>query len=121
MGLFIKMSSVKKQRVEVEAKIKVVLGTMEFGRGPMEEESRELLQIFFEYGNFEKNAGEIDTAILYCGGQTEKILGSLEANKTFKVACKVNPWGKNSLSKGNLIQQFNLSLSRLKAKQVDIL
>uniref|UniRef100_A0A7S0GPE9 NADP-dependent oxidoreductase domain-containing protein n=1 Tax=Amorphochlora amoebiformis TaxID=1561963 RepID=A0A7S0GPE9_9EUKA len=66
---------------------------------------------------------ELDTAIMYCSGKTEKILGQLGMGKDSKVkiACKVNPIGRNFLTAKSLRGQFNLSLSRLGTKCVDIL
>eukprot|EP00467_Chlorarachnion_reptans_P023819 CAMPEP_0114538076 /NCGR_PEP_ID=MMETSP0109-20121206/29937_1 /TAXON_ID=29199 /ORGANISM="Chlorarachnion reptans, Strain CCCM449" /LENGTH=319 /DNA_ID=CAMNT_0001722045 /DNA_START=112 /DNA_END=1071 /DNA_ORIENTATION=- len=96
--------------------MKVSLGTMEMGRGPGAKESEVMIQEFMKLGH-----DELDTAIMYCGGDTEKILGQVLKEKKVKIACKVNPIGKNSLTASSIKSQFNLSLSRLGLKAVDIL
>jgi len=64
----------------------------------------------------------IDTAYMYCGGDTEKVLGGLEGWKG--QACidsKVNPWNQNSLKAESIQKQFTASLNHLKVPNIDTL
>eukprot|EP00466_Bigelowiella_natans_P007328 jgi/Bigna1/147302/aug1.139_g22010 len=98
--------------------MKVILGTMEMGRGVDSKQSLEMIQNFMEEGY-----SDLDTAIMYCGGKTEKILGEIKmgTNEAVHIATKVNPIGSNSLTEASIRQQFHLSLERLGTKCVDIL
>jgi hypothetical protein len=49
-------------------KIRVVLGTMAIGGTMNQDTSRQLLELFSSYGHF-----EVDTALMYQGGKTEKV------------------------------------------------
>eukprot|EP00048_Salpingoeca_helianthica_P022998 m.21628 g.21628 ORF g.21628 m.21628 type:complete len:326 (-) comp8117_c0_seq2:42-1019(-) len=98
---------------------RVVLGTMEFGRGPMLEESTAMLGLFLT-----KGFNEIDTAYMYCDGKTEELLGKVPAvaEKKFVIATKVNAFGPGgNLRPERVVEQFTTSLARMKLDSVDIL
>ncbi|KAF8983508.1 hypothetical protein BGZ46_010104 [Entomortierella lignicola] len=62
---------------------------------------------------------ELDTARLYCNGDTEVALGSLPM-ESFKVATKVWPSVPNAHGYDHLSKTFRESLKALKAQKVDI-
>ena len=68
------------------AAIKTILGTMTFGAGTSVEVAQQMLQAFGAAGHV-----ELDTAIMYVGGTTERILGDLKAAERFALASKANP------------------------------
>lgn len=102
-------------------KVGCSLGTMEMGRNKcVENVPAEMIKLFLT----KKDIGEheIDTAIMYCGGKTEKILGNIPAWKgNAKMATKVNPWNGKGLGKDSVRNQFTTSLSSLKVEKVHIL
>jgi len=74
---------------------------------------------------------ELDTAIMYCGGNTEKILGKFSGNiygveklflgnvpawkkENIPMATKVNPWGGKGLGRESVFKQFETSLTNMK-------
>lgn len=95
---------------------KLVLGTMEFGRRADNAQSLEMVQTFLKMTPGECN--ELDTALMYGGGQTEKIMGGFpdDVKRTCRVATKANPWDakKGGLSKQGVQQQLASSLTSLK-------
>ena len=100
--------------------MKVIFGTMTFGQGDggrISDETvmKSILETF-------KNAGfdEVDTARMYCGGNTEKALGELKVQKTFKLATKAFPFKNGMHSSEELKRQFRESLSALQTGFVDI-
>lgn len=106
---------------------RVVLGTMTFGpKGQtLEPAARDFLDRF-KGGGFAVLAGdepELDTAIMYQGGETEKLLGkilSAEA-KPFRIATKANAFSADkNLSPSGLRTQLETSLESLQQKSVDI-
>ena len=76
-------------------RISTVLGTMEMGRGPcVDDVPARMIAAFLD----RPGATHLDSAFMYCGGETEKILGSIEDWKTRgSVATKVNPWDGKGL------------------------
>ncbi|KAF9176698.1 hypothetical protein BGZ50_009812, partial [Haplosporangium sp. Z 11] len=62
---------------------------------------------------------ELDTARLYCNGDTEEVLGLLPLD-SFKVATKVWPDIPRAHGPENIKRIFHESLTALKAKKVDI-
>eukprot|EP00211_Chloroparvula_japonica_P007193 CAMPEP_0119131712 /NCGR_PEP_ID=MMETSP1310-20130426/10534_1 /TAXON_ID=464262 /ORGANISM="Genus nov. species nov., Strain RCC2339" /LENGTH=319 /DNA_ID=CAMNT_0007122303 /DNA_START=82 /DNA_END=1041 /DNA_ORIENTATION=+ len=83
-----------------------------------------------------RNVRELDTALMYMNGETEKVLGNVvEKNadlRCFDIATKSNPWfgnvksAKSAMMQGGLRpdlleQQIKLSLASLRTKAVDIL
>ncbi|KAG0332975.1 hypothetical protein BG000_009578 [Podila horticola] len=105
---------------------KIVLGSMTFGlegsnatifpvriKGP--ENVKPFLDTFRQYGHV-----ELDTARIYCSGDTEKVLGSLPI-QDFKIGTKVWPTIPRAHGPENLGRIFRESLVALKANKVDIL
>ncbi|KAF9921271.1 hypothetical protein FBU30_008729 [Linnemannia zychae] len=105
---------------------RVVLGTMTFGldtsnpatsvirvRGP--ENVAPFLETFYAHGHI-----EVDTARIYCNGDTEAVLSQLPTSH-LKISTKVWPFVPGSHNKENLPKQFRESLVALKADKVDIL
>lgn len=99
--------------------MKIVLGTMTFGPQLDLEASREMVNGFLETGNC-----ELDTAYVYNGGSTEKILGEilpgLEVER-YKIATKVHPRITGRLDRETILLEFNESLQRMKRDSVDLL
>ncbi|KAF9378540.1 hypothetical protein CPB97_009512 [Podila verticillata] len=73
------------------------------------------LDTFHKYGHV-----ELDTARIYCNGDTEKVLGSLPI-QDFKIGTKVWPSIPRAHGAENLGRIFRESLVALKASKVDIL
>lgn len=108
-------------------RIKPVLGTMAVGEPLHQQKAQQVLTMFQKAGH-----SEIDTAIMYQAGKTEKVLGKLKVatDPHFKVATKVNPWfheGKSGLVQAAGLQpakikeQLNESLASLQAPKVSLL
>jgi aflatoxin B1 aldehyde reductase len=97
----------------------LILGTMTFGEQVDEDDARIMVQEFIKRGYC-----EIDTAFVYNGGTTEKILGrilpSISRDK-YKIATKVNPKVTGVLDAHAVKIQFSESLSRLGLSYVDTL
>lgn len=76
-------------QVVSKARVRTVLGTMGVGGTLDESKARKALDIFSKAG-----FKEVDTAIMYQGGKTEKVLGNIGTgtNPAFSLAVKVNPW-----------------------------
>jgi len=104
--------------------VKVILGTMEFGRPERETHDEgvvlRMMQSFLSAGH-----AEVDTAFMYCQGETEKIMGrwSEDLKKRLLISTKVNPWAApwNSLTALSVNEQFKTCLERLKQQPIDIL
>ncbi|XP_074831952.1 aflatoxin B1 aldehyde reductase member 2 [Carettochelys insculpta] len=94
-----------------------VLGTMEFGRRLDQEASGALLRAFLARGH-----RELDTAHMYAGGASERILGALLAGggTAVKMATKANPWEGKTLTPESIRSQLETSLERLQMKSVDL-
>ncbi|XP_048374969.1 aflatoxin B1 aldehyde reductase member 2 isoform X1 [Sphaerodactylus townsendi] len=97
-----------------------VLGTMEFGRRAGLEASGAMVRAFLQRGHC-----ELDTAYMYAGGESERILGTLLAAepggaRAVKVATKANPWEGNTLKEESVRSQLETSLQRLQMKSVDL-
>lgn len=101
--------------------VKLSLGTMEMGRNHcVEAVPSEMIKKFVS--NIDIGADELDTAIMYCGGKTEKILGNIPAwKKSAGMATKVNPWNGKGLGKESVRNQFETSLKNMKVEKVQIL
>lgn len=99
-----------------------VLGTMEMGRNKCVEAVPS--QMIKSYIN-KKDIGDVqlDTAIMYCSGNTEKVLGNVPAWKkeNIPMATKVNPWGGKGLGRESVFKQFQTSLTNMKVDKVAIL
>lgn len=112
------MSDAKQQEKAHVSVKKVIIGTMEMGRRADQKTSAEMCNYFVQEG-----FTETDTALMYAGGQTEKIIGQFGKGLTSKltISTKVNPWQKGGMSKEHVLRQANKSLASLKASCVDIL
>uniref|UniRef100_A0A6A7G8S2 Aflatoxin B1 aldehyde reductase member 4 n=1 Tax=Hirondellea gigas TaxID=1518452 RepID=A0A6A7G8S2_9CRUS len=98
--------------------LRIVLGAMDFGRYAKEPDSFSMIDMFLNDGH-----SEIDTALMYAGGKSEKILGRHAVCPTPKVklATKVNPGGGKTLSYGSVMQQFATCSGSLNVDSIDIL
>ncbi|KAJ3081345.1 hypothetical protein HK102_002404, partial [Quaeritorhiza haematococci] len=81
---------------------------------------RKILDTFHAHGH-----KELDTARMYCNGNTEEVLAELQVQtKTewgpFSVATKAYPFQPGMHSKEKLKEQFRASLKALNSKRVDI-
>ncbi|XP_040613475.1 aflatoxin B1 aldehyde reductase member 2 isoform X2 [Mesocricetus auratus] len=97
-----------------------VLGTMEMGRRMDASASAATVRAFMERGH-----SELDTAFMYCDGQSESILGGLglglgSGDCTVKIATKANPWDGKSLKPDSVRSQLETSLKRLQCPRVDL-
>ncbi|CBY07786.1 unnamed protein product [Oikopleura dioica] len=102
--------------------IKASLGTMEMGRNAtVGDIPKKMVELFLN--NAESiGADEIDTAFMYVGGKTEKVLGTIPAWKKPEVgmATKVNPWNGKGLGKESVRKQLETSLANMRVKKVQI-
>jgi len=66
---------------------------------------------------------ELDTAYMYAGGDSEKILGSMDnwKNKGAKMATKVNCWEGKNFGEASLRKQVATCLERLQVPSVEIM
>ena len=82
-------------------RVSTVLGTMEMGRGPcVDEVPAQIVSAFLDFKSASTSCpnDHLDSAFMYCGGETEKILGNVDSWKTRgSVATKVNPWDGKGL------------------------
>ncbi|XP_044919787.1 aflatoxin B1 aldehyde reductase member 2 isoform X3 [Mustela putorius furo] len=97
-----------------------VLGTMEMGRRMDVPASAAAVRAFLERGHT-----ELDTAFMYCDGQSESILGGLGlglggGDCRVKIATKANPWEGKSLKPDSVRAQLETSLKRLQCPRVDL-
>ncbi|CAN0046946.1 unnamed protein product [Pylaiella littoralis] len=105
------------------ARVATVLGTMSIPVPLNAASTREALN-YFSAAGFD----EIDTAIMYQGGKSEKALGDAGMG-AFRMATKANPWYKDGktfddpvagLSAGSVKEQLKASLSSLRLEKVDL-
>lgn len=102
------------------SRLKVILGTMEFGRRKLVDEKPclELLDTFLARGH-----REVDTALMYTEGKSEKVIGCHPAAKNMSkmlIATKANPWGPKGLQRDRVLEQASISLGSLQVSCVDI-
>ncbi|XP_070615573.1 aflatoxin B1 aldehyde reductase member 2 isoform X2 [Erythrolamprus reginae] len=100
--------------------IRSVLGTMEFGRRAGPEASGAMLRAFLARGH-----SHLDTAHMYAGGESERIVGALLAEQPgpegkVKIATKANPWDGKTLKAQSVRSQLEESLQRLRLPSVDL-
>ncbi|KAI1288956.1 hypothetical protein EDD11_009488 [Mortierella claussenii] len=79
------------------------------------ENVKPFLDTFFAHGHI-----ELDTARIYCNGDTEEVLSRLPTAH-FKISTKVYPLFPGAHNAEHLPKQFRKSLEALKATKVDIL
>ena len=115
-----------------EASIAAVLGTMTFGwersSGVVDDSvSQQMLQAF---ASTSEACVEVDTAILYSAGETEKIIGrvlpNVDGGARLQIAIKANPWagghgGAGGLERAKLRAQVEASLESLGVASVQLL
>jgi len=104
-----------------KSRLQTILGTMQFGmptdcttiapRVTNLNEIKEFLDIFNNRG-----FTELDTARMYCGGNTEKCLGQLNVKKSFHLATKAPP----PFTLENLRKNLNESLKDLQVSSADL-
>lgn len=98
--------------------MKTILGSMTFADQVDHTGAKAMIDSFTGHG-----FTEVDTAYVYCNGNTEKLLGDLQQAgdlKQCELATKVNP-RDGGLSKASVDTQFTTSLERLNVEQVDLL
>jgi len=90
-------------------------GTMQFGDGADERDSQEMYEACRENGiNF------FDTAFVYTGGKSEKILGNLIREEREKIILITKAGSVGGSSGENIRSQLEQSLKRLNQDYVDI-
>lgn len=97
----------------------VILGTMTFSDQVDRDGSIAMIDAFREAGH-----RQMDTAYVYNKGQTEVLLGTLNADSRLSgldIATKVNPSEAGGLSAASVDRQFGTSLQRLGVDAVDLL
>ena len=98
---------------------KFILGTMNFGPQVDSVSCLEMINRFTAEGY-----GELDSAYVYNGGETETILGEIlnqADSKSISIATKVHPRITGKLDAEAVADQFRESLSRMNRSSVDIL
>ena len=93
-----------------------ILGCMSFGGAFNEAQSHQLIKDWVKLG-----FNEADNAIMYSGGEAEKIMGRLQLARNaekVKIACKANP-GLGFKSE-DIVKQLDASLQSLCVPTVDI-
>lgn len=108
------------------SRVKIILGTMTFGGQTDEQGAIDILKVFTS-----KGYRDIDTARMYCHGNTEVVLGKilkevnfdLNDNKPFVIASKVNAFKgyDESLSTESVKRQSDAILASLQKDHTDIL
>ncbi len=99
--------------------IKLILGTMTFGERIFGDDVGKIIDLFLQSGY-----RELDTAFVYNGGESERLLGQALASMDrdrFKIATKVNPRITSRLDYDAVLSQCTESLARLRLDSVDIL
>ncbi|KAI9293358.1 Aldo/keto reductase [Neoconidiobolus thromboides FSU 785] len=106
------------------SKARIILGTMTFGEhgvGSRIKDLSTIKQILSKFQSYGYN--ELDTARMYCDGNTEEVLGQLKVQydpMNFILATKVYPNQPGDHSPEKLRSTFETSLTALKSKNVDI-
>ena len=98
--------------------MKSVLGTMTFGDQVDQTVAASIVSAFRDAGY-----NELDTAYMYCGGDTEQLLGELNKEGGLarcEIATKVNP-KEGGLTPESVERQFTTSLQRMGVEEVDLL
>lgn len=97
-----------------------VLGTMEFGRGScLGDIPKAMTDLFLGHNNSFRH---LDTAYMYAGGDSEKIIGQMNSFKEKgTVATKINPWEGKNLGEESIRNQVSTCLERLSMPCVEIM
>lgn len=99
--------------------MKIILGTMNFGPQLDTVAAREMIEAFLKAGNI-----ELDTAYVYNGGETERILGQILpdiSKDKYIIATKVHPRITGRLDRKTILMELNESLLRMNRDSVDLL
>jgi len=107
-----------KKEIESPRQMKAILGTMEMGRRACDQKLAHAMVDAFVGAGFT----ELDTALMYCDGETEKILGKLSKQQKAQVglSTKANPWNGKGLGTDSVLTQAAKSLESLDMEEVDI-
>ena len=115
---------------EIRSPPRVVLGTMTFAGQTGETDAVAMVSRFAkEYRELVGACPELDTARMYCNGDTEKMIGSMKgalpellgAAGATSLATKANPFQPgHSLSAAGLKGQLQLSLEAMRTDGVDL-
>ena len=100
-------------------RMKLILGTMNYGPQVDEKNGLVMLDHFLATGY-----NEIDSAYVYNGGDTDRILGAIldkAKNSNISIATKVHPRITGKLDAQAIELQFTESLKRMKREAVDVL
>jgi len=98
-----------------------VLGTMEFGRGPCNVNvAKEMTESFL---NYDTSFRQLDTALMYSGGKSEKIIGEMSSWREVDglIDDKINPWDKKDFGEESIRSQVDTILKNLATPCVNIL
>ena len=98
--------------------MKAILGSMTFSDQVSREDAATMIDSFCNTGQ-----RELDTAYVYCGGGTEKLLGELNQSGHLDrcdIATKVNP-KEGGLTPQSIDHQLMTSLKRMDVESVDLL
>lgn len=99
--------------------MKVILGTMTFGKQVDEKTADRIVKIFLDHGHT-----ELDTASRYIGGKSEEILGRIltpSLREKVYLATKVYPEGPAGFQPEQVVEQVETSLKRLQTDWIDLL
>jgi len=115
---------------EIRSPPRVILGTMTFAGQTEEKDAVTMVSRFAkEYRELVGACPELDTARMYCYGNTEKMIGAMKerlpdllgAVGATSIATKANPFmAGHSLSPAGLKDQLKLSLEALQTEGVDL-
>jgi len=98
-----------------------VLGTMEFGRGPCTVNvAKEMTESFL---NYDTSFRQLDTALMYSGGKSEKIIGEMSSWRDVGglIDDKINPWDKKNFGEESIRSQVDTMLKNLQTSSFNIL
>ena len=104
--------------------VRIVLGTMTFA-GQTAKEGAKTMLCAFVASPLSKEKPEIDSARMYCAGNTEKLLGEILTEdptllSNTSLATKANPFFDNSLSAEAVQEQCDATLAALQGAPVDV-
>nr|XP_002131439.1 aflatoxin B1 aldehyde reductase member 2-like [Ciona intestinalis] len=102
--------------------IRTILGSMEFGRRLDFKQSNLVMNEFISHSKSHNTTAEVDSAFMYAGGESEKLIGRSDGcrDDVVRIATKANPWGGNTLSREGVRKQLETSLQRMKVKSVHL-
>lgn len=102
--------------------VKVIVGMMgsSVAKGSASLASPAQVREFLACVKSHKFVKELDTALVYNGGVSEKLLGEVQASKDFAIATKAPGFSPGSLTESNILANCATSLKSLQQDQVDI-